>query len=249
MPSATNAERNKKRTEQRRELRKRLLDTAGTKALQTPPTIPPPQPSPTLILYARWTGQGNPTPKVYDGEKGRHDYKLAMRLTERVEVGRRVKVLAISPIAFTLPDVPLGEYDTYDPHVVGTIESIERMEESGAGKERTPPTMIIKIRNECRSNAVEGVDLRALEETLSEYGEVDEKERKSRKKRRRLEGGSACGMEVSEKYGCWIEERGKPDPPPAELLASIRPWPIWNTCSCEGQWCQLGKEKAWEPDE
>ncbi|TFK81646.1 hypothetical protein K466DRAFT_568889 [Polyporus arcularius HHB13444] len=85
----------------------------------TPRSHIPPPPRPTsLLLLARWKESTHPSQRQ-SSEGQRHRYELAVLPDEPITVGRRVRVLAISPIAHCSPDVPPDQVDTYDPHIVG----------------------------------------------------------------------------------------------------------------------------------
>ncbi len=111
-----------------------------------------------------------------------HEYRLEVRPTEAVVVGRRVKVLALAPMAYVLPDVPPTQLDTYDPHVVGTVTSIKRIRESEGEIATSAKTYEIKIKNNCQNNMVEGIVLRAPEEMLLERQGSEDSEREERRR-------------------------------------------------------------------
>ncbi len=80
----------------------------------------------------------------------RHSYTLAIWPDEPIVVGKKVKILAATPIAYHLPDSPSNELDTYDPHVMGHVVEVRRMEDGVA---------VARIANGCRGNRVEEVEL------------------------------------------------------------------------------------------
>ncbi len=113
--------------------------------------IPPPPPSTPLILFAKWEAYGNASKAVRTSRKDlKHLYKLAVQPDEPIAVGRRVRILAVSPIAYCVPGTPLGQYDTYDPHIVGTVEEMWRAE-NGAVR--------AKVKNACKANTVREVEV------------------------------------------------------------------------------------------
>ncbi len=115
----------------------------------TTPRLPPPARPETLLLIAKWTGHTNTAPRGKRKDL-KHLYRLAIRPDEPITIGRRVRILAIAPITYSVPDVPTNEYDTYDPHVTGVITAVWRSED-GAGNAR--------VTNICRSNEVREVEL------------------------------------------------------------------------------------------
>ncbi|TFK88637.1 hypothetical protein K466DRAFT_564648 [Polyporus arcularius HHB13444] len=195
MPYANNETRNRRR----KELRHQLQDTAGTRVEQKHPSIPPPAQPQHLTLYARWSGTGHPTPMAYNGEGGHHQYVLTIRPTEEIRVGRRVKILALTPIAYSQPNSPLSQYDTYDPHIVGRITSITRMEAEVEGEGKSTAKTIIKISNECQNNMVEGVVMLALNETPVDGKAPEESEHRGRRRRSHAERGDTARGAPSER--------------------------------------------------
>ncbi len=67
-------------------------------------------------------------------------------------VGGDVRILATLPITYTAPEVPLGELDTYDPHIVGKVVELWRSD-TDPGRARA------KITNACRRNSVREVEM------------------------------------------------------------------------------------------
>ncbi|KAI0685499.1 hypothetical protein C8T65DRAFT_701507 [Cerioporus squamosus] len=185
----------------------KLAPRANTRT--TPQTIPPPNPAQPLILLAKWTGLGHPSPKIYAHEKGRHKYRLVVWPTEPITTGKRVKILALSPIVHHVPKVPPNQYDTRDPHVVGRVIEVKRgVKRMKMGREVV--MTIIHVENECMDNMVEGVEL----EMPAGSEESILPERRGRKRRR----GSNTET---------VTEGIEP-----ELLASVRPWPIDPELEC-----------------
>ncbi len=174
--------------------------------------IPPPDPDPVLLLLAKWIGVENSVPDIYHIGRERHKYGLAVQPAEPVRVGRRVKILALSPIAYCSPGVPFMQYDTYDPHVVGTVADIVHAKDAATDGTRT---MVIRITNECRGNLVSEVDV----EMPHKCREMDQPEQMSRKRKR--DG----------------QDSPRRDATQLELLASVRPWP--ETQVCRGNICRL----------
>ncbi|KAI0722299.1 hypothetical protein C8T65DRAFT_691928 [Cerioporus squamosus] len=186
-------------------------------------SIPPPVPPETLLLFAKWIGYGDPTPDLCDLKEGVHKYKLAIRPTEIVKAGRRVKILALGQTAYHEPHTPLGQYTTYDPHVVGTVAATLGDDGADVGKTRGS-TKTFVIDNECRGNLVECVEL----EIAGDDGETEPRERRGRK--RRWNGdGAADRPEWTE---CCPSEK-------LELMAGIRPWLYDHEQECRGKECDL----------
>ncbi len=80
----------------------------------------------------------------------RHSYELRIKPDGPVAVGDTIRILAVSPLAYHAPPKPLHEYDTYNPHIVGTIVDLRRTER-GMGR------MIIL--NQCRGSMVGEVEV------------------------------------------------------------------------------------------
>ncbi len=172
-------------------------------------TIPPPNRPPHLLLFARWKDTIRPSQDAADGTQ-RHVYELAILPDEPIVIGRRVKILALSPIAHCSPQVPSNQFDTYDPHVVGRIEEVVR---------RKGGRFQAKIGNVCRGNAVVGVDL--------EYPDLREAFKRAAKPQKAGKKRAASTVEPD-------------DRDEAELLstpACVRPWPTES--QCRGAKCRL----------
>ncbi len=103
---------------------------------------------PPLTIYARWQSHELLSPaEPHLGCKA-HAYDVPIRPNEPLEVGRRVRVLALSRVAYHAPDVVCPRYETYDPHVVGDIVAGARIGES---------TATFELANECLLNPVKTV--------------------------------------------------------------------------------------------
>ncbi len=116
----------------------------------TPPLhLPPPQAPEHLLLFARWIGWRE-TKRGAACRRLKHAYSLAIRPEEPIATGRLVRILATSPHAYHAPNSPPEHMDTYDPHVVGEIVEVwETCNYEGRAR----------IRNRCRGNDVEEVEL------------------------------------------------------------------------------------------
>ncbi|RDX39613.1 hypothetical protein OH76DRAFT_1424182 [Lentinus brumalis] len=120
-----------------------MFETIPVNASDSLYILPPPSPK-HLLLVARWKGSLLPT----HGKKAasvRHSYSLAVWPYEPIVIGRRVKILAASPVALHAPDTPLNELDTHDPHIVGRVREIWRMVDGVASA---------RIENECTGSLV-----------------------------------------------------------------------------------------------
>ncbi len=80
----------------------------------------------------------------------RHAYSLVVWPYEPIIIGRRVRILAASPTAHHAPEVPPNELDTHDPHIVGRVLEVWRMEDGVAAA---------RIANECTGNSVDEIML------------------------------------------------------------------------------------------
>ncbi|KAI0719516.1 hypothetical protein C8T65DRAFT_693184 [Cerioporus squamosus] len=197
--------------------------------------IPAPAPNSVLDLYARWSSFGSPSPNPYDLQGGIHEYRLAIKPTEEIWPGRRIRLLALTQIAYYLPKVPIGQYDTYDPHVVGLVSDVTTRWEIVPGSLTRKRRTTVRVENECRGNAVVVVDLeipeddgdmtrednvRHVEAAVRPTLPAERSERggrRGRKRRRRSSESQALNL---------------------DLLASIRPWPTWGR-QCGGSGCYL----------
>ncbi len=163
--------------------------------------IPLPSCSSPQTLYVKWTGYGDPLPKTYENDRGTHCYRLAVQATEPIRVGRRVKLLALTPIIHYAHDVPPNEYDTHDVHVVGRVLEIgERKEGRRPGTTAGMITSTARIQNECRGNMVETVQLEIVEDN-GECGEPSRRDRRSRKRKRDPEEGSGGNQQRGARRG------------------------------------------------
>ncbi|TFK81823.1 hypothetical protein K466DRAFT_568791 [Polyporus arcularius HHB13444] len=168
--------------------------------------IPPPTRPASLLLIARWKGLHETGPK--QGTKAiQHRYELVVRPEEPIIVGRCVRILATSPIAYSAPDTPTNELDTYDPHVVGRVVEIWRLDE-----DRTKARA--RITNVCRRNNIRVVEL-DLPLAFSGLGAT-----------------AGRGEHASSTEG--LGESGTADD--LRIPACIRPAPVWRECLGEICW-------------
>lgn len=102
----------------------------------------------TITLYARWKKCRHPSGNPYTIVDATHSYDIPIRPKEPLQVGRRVRILALSRRAYTAPEIVFPRYDTYDPHVVGTIV---------AAVGRGDVSITYEIANECPINPVKQI--------------------------------------------------------------------------------------------
>ena len=79
-----------------------------------------------------------------------HHYEIPIRPHTPLRVGLRVKVMAISRVAYHAPSVVFPRYETYDPHVAGTIQGVVEV---------TRDKVTFVVENECAINPVTRVKL------------------------------------------------------------------------------------------
>ncbi len=79
-----------------------------------------------------------------------HEYAVIVCPESPLEIGRRVRVLALSKVAYHEPGVVYPRYEAYDPHVVGRVTAVV-----GKGKS----TATFELVNECEINPVKTVHL------------------------------------------------------------------------------------------
>ncbi len=141
--------------------------SSKTPAHTTPAFIPPPLRDPTLLLIARWKGLFRDDHEV-SNHVFKHEYVLAIRPSESITIGRRVRILAITPIAYRLPQSPNGQYDTYDPHLVGWVAEMWRVDDE-RGRAR--------LVNVCCGNAITEVvlDFPCARKALAATGKAGER--------------------------------------------------------------------------
>ncbi len=176
-----------------------------------PSTIipPPPRTVPTLLI-AKWRAARNSrTGSQYCTDE--HIYRLAIKPEDPIVVGRRVKILALSPIAFHKPATPTNLFETYDPHIVGEVVDIWRKDER---------VWWARVENLCRRNRVVVADIEFTQTLNAEQTEVDEEPRPS--KRRRTTRDAEATNEPEDGL---------------EPLAYVKPMLCWKECIGDG--CSL----------
>lgn len=125
----------------------------------------------TDCLYGRWREYGEPKPTAGAPVGKTHTYTLAMKPERPLEMGMKVRIVALYPKTYCSPEdalLPTGgpeEYAAYDPHLVGTIDVNRAVE----GK------VVVRMENLCRANPVKRVELWMLPE---EVGRAEGERRK-----------------------------------------------------------------------
>ncbi len=104
----------------------------------------------TITVYARWKECDPPGTTGRVAESKTHRYDIPITPPIPLQVGLRVRVLALSRVAYHAPSVVFPRYETYDPHVVGKIVSV-----AGRGE----GAVTFELRNECDLNPVKRVRL------------------------------------------------------------------------------------------
>ncbi|TFK94551.1 hypothetical protein K466DRAFT_593395 [Polyporus arcularius HHB13444] len=99
---------------------------SADRPVSTSVRIPPPLKPRSLLLVAKWVS-AQCADLSWAASKSTHRYELVVKPDEPIAVGRRVSIQAVFPIAFTAPEVPLDELDTYDPHVTGRVDGIQEI--------------------------------------------------------------------------------------------------------------------------
>ncbi len=134
-------------------------------------------------------------------------------------MGRRVRILAISPIAHCSPDVPPDQVDTYDPHIVGKVVGVRETRMGGYQA---------KIANLCNGNAVVEVEL-----DFPDLREALMKKTICHRTTGRRRGGGVRpdghdGQDGQDGLGGTAE---------LSTLVCVRPWPMNENCT--GPTCTL----------
>ncbi|KAI0717458.1 hypothetical protein C8T65DRAFT_694318 [Cerioporus squamosus] len=162
--------------------------------------IPPPPRPALLLLIARWKSLQEAGPKT-KAKALKHRYELVIRPDEPIVTGRCVRILATSPIAYSSPDVPTGELDTYDPHLIGRVVEVWRAEED-------PSKARARVMNTCRRNRVREVelDLPIAFSGLKQTFQAPE-----------------CGERSGDPHDSNVGGN-------LSLMACVRPAPVWREC-------------------
>lgn len=103
-----------------------------------------------MIVYARWKGD-EPMQDFTRTLSGRmHRYEVPIKPTAPLQVGQRVRILALSRVAFHAPSVVYPRYETYDPHIVGVVVAVV---------EKGEHAVTFEVANQCEANPVRRVKL------------------------------------------------------------------------------------------
>ena len=79
-----------------------------------------------------------------------HHYEIPVRPESPLEVGQKIRILALSRVAYHAPNVVFPRYEAYDPHVAGTVTRVVEW-----GDE----TVVFEVANECGINPVRSARL------------------------------------------------------------------------------------------
>ena len=79
-----------------------------------------------------------------------HHYEIPLKPESPLEVGQKIRLLALSRVAYHAPNVVFPRYETYDPHIAGTVTRVVEW-----GDE----TVVFEIANECSINPVRSARL------------------------------------------------------------------------------------------
>ncbi len=154
------------------------------------------------LVHAWWKGFGGDHRKSGGARAQRHVYTTRLCPTSPLELGMAVRVVALARGEEEVTEGRPNQCSSYDPHVVGTVTSIEG---------RSPGWAAITIRNECHGNDVgevvvelphvvgktvrrrwlEGEDTGETEQGIERGGSVVQRR-----------GARSCGAAT-----CWLEPR------------------------------------------
>ncbi|KAI0685562.1 hypothetical protein C8T65DRAFT_701484 [Cerioporus squamosus] len=81
---------------------------------------------PTTRIYARWTSQMSLSLPKHPLPIPAHAYDAPIPLQACPRRGERVRIMALSPMAYRTMYAPIGtnKYDVYDPYVEGIVEGV-----------------------------------------------------------------------------------------------------------------------------
>ncbi|RDX52305.1 hypothetical protein OH76DRAFT_1416838 [Lentinus brumalis] len=101
-------------------------------------------------VYAWWKAYGNDHEKTGGQRTHTHVYATRFHPSMPLDMGQRVKIVALAKDRTTITATSLEEYQPYEPHVVGTVDKIERS---------SPGWARVSLNNECRGNRVGRVEV------------------------------------------------------------------------------------------
>ncbi|KAI0731183.1 hypothetical protein C8Q76DRAFT_793267 [Earliella scabrosa] len=103
-------------------------------------------PTPSMVdVFVRWKGYGHPHPTSEHPVGTNHVYDLASEPTTNLREGMKVRLIATSPTMYHSLETPRKTVDTYDPHIVGTVEEITGPHEG---------MVVVGVKNRCPRNQV-----------------------------------------------------------------------------------------------
>lgn len=102
------------------------------------------------MVYARWVGAEHLPEKPRNHSPQMHHYVIPIKPMKPLQVGKEVRVMALSRVAFHTPNVVSPRYEVYDPHVRGKVAAVV-----GAGK----GSITFELENECDINPITKVRL------------------------------------------------------------------------------------------
>lgn len=103
-----------------------------------------------ITVYARWCSAEHLLERPRCCFPQMHYYAVPICPTEPLEVGRKVRILALSRTAYHTPNVVNPRYETYDPHVRGRVTEIVE-----AGEE----AITFGLDNQCDINPIKKIRL------------------------------------------------------------------------------------------
>ncbi|RDX46731.1 hypothetical protein OH76DRAFT_814507 [Lentinus brumalis] len=103
-------------------------------------------PTGTIDVYARWSKYDGAYPTTpEDFIRKTHVYSVTIPPSAPLAVGKRIRVLAMSPARWCCPDADVDLLEAYDAHVVGRIRKVLGWRGDWVA---------LEVENECRVSAV-----------------------------------------------------------------------------------------------
>ncbi len=103
-----------------------------------------------VLVCAWWKKYGEGHGKTGEERAHEHIYTTRLRPSQPIELGSRVRLVALSMSTRTVMDALLEQYEPYDPHVCGRVIRIARSR---------PGWVVVTLCNECKGNEVGRVGL------------------------------------------------------------------------------------------
>ncbi|KAI0706265.1 hypothetical protein C8T65DRAFT_652160 [Cerioporus squamosus] len=122
-------------------------------------------PADIIDIYARWSkydGAYPMTPEEFIRKT--HVYSVTIPPSAPLAIGKRVRVLAMSPARYRSPDAEVDVYESYDAHVVGRIRKVLGWKGN---------LVALEVDNECRIPYLPGVTVAPLENLREGKGPKD----------------------------------------------------------------------------